>query len=328
MKTCKQLLCLQNEKGMALIFVVITLVTLIGFVGLSIDIGYMYIVKGQLQNAADAGALAGAETLFQGSPPSINWTSAEANALSFVQKNAAAGVALSDAQIAAGYWNINQIPPGVQSQALVPTINDVPAVQVSVSKAPGINGGPVPTFFAQVLGVNAFPISASAVAGVRSVGTMTGGLFPIAVQQSFADSNPIISGRSAQFTLTPDSLTSSKWTTLKEGNGDGTSTVRSLTDPNHVLEFPISIGDSINNTSGVRNTLYNDVDARSGTVVVLPLLADFISNRVVGFIPFRITSAVGGSTQTITGYFQEPIVTRFGGGSGPNYGVLTPILIK
>ena len=56
-----------NKRGIALVFVVLLLVVLFAFVGLAIDIGYMYVAKTQLQNAADAGALAGAAVLNESS---------------------------------------------------------------------------------------------------------------------------------------------------------------------------------------------------------------------------------------------------------------------
>ena len=38
--------------------VVVVLVTLFGFMALSVDVGYLYVIKGELQNAADAAAMA------------------------------------------------------------------------------------------------------------------------------------------------------------------------------------------------------------------------------------------------------------------------------
>src|SRR6266498_2406271 len=54
---------IRNRKGIAAVYIALILVALIAFVGLAIDIGYMYVAKGQLQNGADAAALAGAAKL-------------------------------------------------------------------------------------------------------------------------------------------------------------------------------------------------------------------------------------------------------------------------
>ena len=320
----------ENDKGIAIIFIIIGLFALIGLLGLGIDVGYMYVIKGQLQKAADAGALAGAQTLYQGFPPSLSWASAETNATTFVQKNTVNGVNLTDAQVIAGYWRRGQDPSIPPSQAIIPTINDLPAVQVTVSKSAGNNGGPVPAFFARILGQKIFSLSARAVAGVQHVATMKGGVLPVAILQAFANSLTFNSGRSGQLDLTPDVGVTCKWTTLNEGSG--ANTVRDLTNPDYVLNVPISIGDSINNATGVKNTLFNDIDAHRENVVLFPVLGDFSSNKIVGFIPFYIISAQGGPTQTITGFFLTPVVTKFGGGSGVgvggvNYQVLAPALV-
>lgn len=54
---------LKNKRGVAIVYLALLLIVLIGFAALVIDLGYMYVTKSQLQNAADAGALAGASKL-------------------------------------------------------------------------------------------------------------------------------------------------------------------------------------------------------------------------------------------------------------------------
>jgi hypothetical protein len=49
-----------NKKGQVLVFFAISVVVLLGFAALGIDVGYMYSVRHDLQRSADAGALAGA----------------------------------------------------------------------------------------------------------------------------------------------------------------------------------------------------------------------------------------------------------------------------
>jgi hypothetical protein len=52
-----------NEKGQSLVMVAIFLTVLIGFAGLAIDGGKLYLAKSKLQKAADAGVLGGADYL-------------------------------------------------------------------------------------------------------------------------------------------------------------------------------------------------------------------------------------------------------------------------
>ncbi|WP_224962126.1 pilus assembly protein TadG-related protein [Geomonas subterranea] len=97
----------KNEKGFALVYIALMIVVLVGFVSLAVDLGYMYVTKGQLQNAADAGALAGVAKLSDAA-------AARQSAKQFAEQNKAAGeavkVALNDANnangdIVIGYWD-------------------------------------------------------------------------------------------------------------------------------------------------------------------------------------------------------------------------------
>jgi len=53
----------RSERGAVTIHVAIALVALLMFSGMTIDYGVMWVARRQAQNAADAGALAGASTL-------------------------------------------------------------------------------------------------------------------------------------------------------------------------------------------------------------------------------------------------------------------------
>jgi hypothetical protein len=64
--------CLNNQRGVSAVIIAICLFMLVGFVALAIDVGHLYVAKNELQNAADAGALAGAMNLFTEDMTSIN----------------------------------------------------------------------------------------------------------------------------------------------------------------------------------------------------------------------------------------------------------------
>ena len=53
-----------NQRGVTAILVALLLVVLVGFTALAIDIGHLVLARNELQNAADAGALAGARFLY------------------------------------------------------------------------------------------------------------------------------------------------------------------------------------------------------------------------------------------------------------------------
>ena len=63
-----------NRSGQVLVLVVIALVALIGFAALAIDVGHAYTQRRQLQNAADAAALAGARLVCSSGSDASIWT--------------------------------------------------------------------------------------------------------------------------------------------------------------------------------------------------------------------------------------------------------------
>ena len=59
----KNLFCIitcigKDQRGSVAIIVALSLLMLLGFGALAVDLGYVMLVKNELQNAADAGALA------------------------------------------------------------------------------------------------------------------------------------------------------------------------------------------------------------------------------------------------------------------------------
>ena len=102
----------KRSRGSILVLITLSIVVLIALTGLVVDLGYMYSVKGQLQNAADAAALAGAAKLTPTRPLLQNY-SAHYSAQRFASLNNAAGeyvnVALNisndtDGDIVVGCW--------------------------------------------------------------------------------------------------------------------------------------------------------------------------------------------------------------------------------
>lgn len=157
-----------NHKGFAVVYLALLIVVLVGFVSLAVDMGYMYVAKGQLQNAADAGALAGVSKM--GDPTMVRQT-----AKLFAEKNQAAGesvkVALNETNapagdIVIGYWD----RATSTMSATVPTGKVANAVKVvarrNTETGTGISGEnkQVPIFFGQVLNWGEMSAKAEAIA--------------------------------------------------------------------------------------------------------------------------------------------------------------------
>jgi Flp pilus assembly protein TadG len=191
----------KQQQGVVAIQVALFLVVLLGFAALAIDVGRALVVRNELQNAADAAALAGVSQLtgIVAAPgtviPSGTWNSADTAAQSTagtaVTGNSANGVPLVTAQqVQVGYWNVTGTPAGLQSTTITPGQYDFPAVQVTVSlstdgKGKPVNGGPLSLLLAPVLGITSMPISATATAAVATPGSTASpnNLFPLAISQ-------------------------------------------------------------------------------------------------------------------------------------------------
>src|SRR5262245_43333349 len=121
----------RSQRGAVLVMVAGTLVMMLAMVAMVVDLGYMFVVRNELQSAADAAALAGAGYMFPLVSNAPNWTAAETQTTNAVAINKAAGAALSNATVETGYWNLTGTPAGLRSKTITPGANDVAAVRVT-----------------------------------------------------------------------------------------------------------------------------------------------------------------------------------------------------
>ena len=158
---------LRDERGASLMFIAICMVVLLGMAALAIDVGMLYAAKGQAQNAADAGALAGAGALLLSPADATVPTSV---AEEFAEKH--------------------QI---IKQDVLI-----LPAEDVQVDVANGrvtvtarriaARGNAVPTFFARILDRDLVDIQATATAEVELANTASC-LKPWAIPDAYDDKN-------------------------------------------------------------------------------------------------------------------------------------------
>jgi Flp pilus assembly protein TadG len=184
---------IRDRKGIAAVYIALILFAMVAFVGLAIDIGYMYVAKGQLQNAADAAALAGASLLIEKSQ-STNQPAARNAAWKFACENkvlpggsnvfliSAAENCSSppgdlnntnnnpDGDIVLGHWDsatgfLPQVGTPLPSGA---SINAVKVVARRTSENADSNvkigNNPISLFFASVVGWSEMSASAQAIA--------------------------------------------------------------------------------------------------------------------------------------------------------------------
>lgn len=147
----------------------ISLVMLLGFSALAIDIGYAYSVQAELQRNADSAALAGVSALISDNllenEPIDPTPDIIARAQSYALDNPSGGMSIDVA--------IDDVAPGFLANIYDPNepIAPVPfdmfnAVQVRVRRDATLNGE-IASFFARIFGVNSIPLSATAAAVVE-----------------------------------------------------------------------------------------------------------------------------------------------------------------
>ncbi|MFC1788951.1 TadG family pilus assembly protein [Thermodesulfobacteriota bacterium] len=218
MKKKSKLSVLRNEKGV-LSFIAVFFLLFVGLViaGFVIDFGYRHVARNQLQNSADAGALAGTRALYYENGSQVNddggdplWTDS-ANDIAYyaARENKSAGkpvelyengeVGTIDwvpgsgnvGDIQRGHWSfanhkftdnpsIVPIDLGLYTAAqLDANINYINAVRVITRR----QASPVKTFFANIFGYDSFTIRAEAVAYRGFAGDLAPGEvdIPIAV---------------------------------------------------------------------------------------------------------------------------------------------------
>jgi Flp pilus assembly protein TadG len=172
----KGVFVLKNQKGVSAVIVAILLAMLFCFAALAIDVGYMYVTRNELQNIADAAALAGARELgiiylamdysdqanydvdADGGRPSIN-----SAAIDVAGKNKAANlnIVINSEDIFIGQWDGTNL-------TVTPTTPD--AVRVIARRDDSANG-PVTAFFAAIFNIfggdhDTFSVSAVATAAL------------------------------------------------------------------------------------------------------------------------------------------------------------------
>lgn len=175
----------RNNKGLAVVFLAISIVMLCALVGLAVDVGYMYVAKGQLQNAADAAALAGAGNLASDST-STNQPTARQQAVAFAAQNKAAGSSVTidsnntnapNGDVVLGNWDPTRDQSPVDLRFLptpdgshpLPSGAFINAVKV-VARRTGENGtgiapnNMVSIFFGKVIGWSRMAAKAQAIA--------------------------------------------------------------------------------------------------------------------------------------------------------------------
>jgi Flp pilus assembly protein TadG len=223
-----------NERGAVAVMVAVTLPVLLGFAALTIDIGQALVAKNELQDVADAGALAGARrlgTIYQGLSPvqQVGYTMTDpvpvySEVQNVASQNYAAGqsIAVDVADIQIGQWDSS-------SKTLTITAASPNAIRVT-ARRDGNTNGPVSTFLASFMGINSIDIRATATAALTGVSTTNPGELetPFGISE-FRFNDPAYCNAPIRFYPTNDPASCGGWHTFTE-NPPNANTLRNVID--------------------------------------------------------------------------------------------------
>ena len=183
---------LKHDRGAIVIHVAVALLALIAFSAFVVDVGVMWVSRGHAQNAADAGALAGAVGLMKdgGTPTeaaksALQWASANP-ILADTNSSSNVRVTFSGASGTCGTsCDVTSIPPCGTNPGCVRT--DVFRNTPDRAYRGGTTlGTPIPTFFGHLIGVTEQGVRATATARITS-GNQIKCLLPFAAIDRWAD---------------------------------------------------------------------------------------------------------------------------------------------
>lgn len=202
MKNPRNYRILNNEKGISAILIAGIMFFLVFMVGLAVDMGFMYVVKGQLQNAADAGALAGvtklkphASVFEQYSAKSLAKSIAECNNVAEC-KPFVSGLALntdmsanditSMNDIVVGNWDSTRLPHQFLPDSdgtPIPAGAPINAIKVRARRTTDSPKGQVNLFFSKALSVVGYNWSKMSTAAEAIAIMEPGKILPIMVNE-------------------------------------------------------------------------------------------------------------------------------------------------
>lgn len=155
------------RRGAVIPMVAVMLPVLLGFAALAVDVGYLQVVKAQLQNAADAASLAGASTYYsdagirQDPAELVEIVRSRAKAVALRNPVLGEGIVLEDTDILLGQHDF--------ANRTGPLSSDLPwnAVHVFTRRTNESPNGSVELFFARIFGIQTANVTAQA----RAVGS-------------------------------------------------------------------------------------------------------------------------------------------------------------
>jgi len=292
----------RRERGQVIVVFALALVVIVAMVGLVIDGGSTYAQRRDMQNVADAAAMAGAYAYTNTPTQSAAITAAQS-------------IATSN-----GYTNgVN----GVTINVTVTTEDAFTTVKVDLGK-------PHQNSFAGVMGMSSWGVATTATAETGAPNAATGAA-PIIFNTSAVSAASTGPTHEQPFgepgtgnVSVPQTPTTFNWTVYCTANGNAcngnTNTVDGLINGSG-RNTTVTLGELIGPlNAGSHTALFSDL---ANLVNQPPITVAIVDNSgaMKGWAMFQLTGSVGGSTKQIRGYFVSPMNPSNlsivnGGGSG------------
>jgi Flp pilus assembly protein TadG len=313
-----------DQKGAVIVVTAFSLLAILGLAGLAVDLGYLYVVKCELQRAADAGAMAGARAVYPFPldratfPVDPRCSAALIQGRAIAQANLADGASptVGTIQTGAWDWNAGQFTPGCASN---PFTN---AVALTTRR------DHLSLLLMGLLGFGPVNLSASSIAVVDFVGSLEQRpAFVMVLGKKYAQKGEVY------IYLNPDPLDAGGWYTKDPQTPNNNIVLGYLDNPATVPA--IKQGDTVNLNNGAwANVLAKIQSSYLGKTVWLPVVDTEKFNQsgpVEGFTAFTITAVETTGHNYVKG-IANPLQDAPGslsGAGGANYGLLTsPRLVQ
>lgn len=220
-----------RQRGVSIVLMAVALLMLYAFVALAVDGGNIYVAKNELQNAADAGALAGARVLYTDDGSVINSdTNAEAQQVALANYSQGDPVEVPIANVQRGHWSFATQTftansstdvvdlAGKTKAELDLDLNFINAVEVITQR----ETTPVEAFFGTIVGLDDYEVYARAVAYIGYAGTLN----PEELDQPIAICEEALLNGSGEYECSvgryiPANGDTGGWTNFKQGESPG-----------------------------------------------------------------------------------------------------------